>query len=157
MCACCLLYGGVVGKAFVTDYWFGERKCPDAPLFASRNRPDRGGGATSKSFVAHHPVLYAKFVGRALANYWQPSTAYALWQPGNTYGFSPGKNLERLGVFASGYGAAYPLFLAAYLAGIGTIPLAPVSMTVTKRPKRVTPDMRAAKRPPIRSAMNAVR
>ena len=60
-------------------------------------------------FVEKHPRLYAKFVGQAFLNYWEPSDAYLYFPPDNR---------RVLGVYDYLYGLAYPLILALYLAGI---------------------------------------
>jgi hypothetical protein len=60
------------------------------------------------NFISNHPLYYARFVGRAFANYWEPA---------NQYTFFTEKNRARLGVFDYLYGEGYSLLLALYLAG----------------------------------------
>jgi len=62
-----------------------------------------------KDFVAHHPLLYAKFARRALMNYWEPSDHYL---------FFPAQNLNALGAYDSFYDEAYPVLACGYLAGM---------------------------------------
>jgi len=62
-----------------------------------------------KDFVTHHPRLYAKFVGRALVNYWEPSDHYL---------FFPKQNLQTLGSYDSLYDEVYPAFYCFYFAGL---------------------------------------
>jgi 4-amino-4-deoxy-L-arabinose transferase-like glycosyltransferase len=59
-------------------------------------------------FITRHPWLYAKFVGRAFGNYWEPSDQYV---------YFPNANREVLGAFGDCYDVAYPLLLVLYLAG----------------------------------------
>jgi hypothetical protein len=59
-------------------------------------------------FVAHHPLLYARFVKNAFLNYWQPS---------NHYLFFPDDNRRALGAYDTLYTTAYPLLLVLYFAG----------------------------------------
>jgi len=62
-----------------------------------------------QDFIIHHPLLYAKFVGRALVNYWEPSDHYL---------FFPKQNLQTLGVYDTLYDEVYPAFFCFYVAGL---------------------------------------
>jgi len=90
------------------------------------DEPNRSGGAPNfnskyylqisemysdaiKDFVTHHPLLYAKFVGRALGNYWEPSDHYL---------FFPPQNLQVLGAYDYLYDEAYPALLGGYFIGL---------------------------------------
>jgi len=63
--------------------------------------------AALADFITHHPLYYARFVGRAFANYWEPA---------NQYTFFAQTNRGRLGLYDYLYGEIYPLFLVLYFA-----------------------------------------